>query len=86
MTEKGESFVIDYGKQALKLVQRIRPILAGQHPSVQGVTLAELTATWLSGHIVLGDPHQTQELQSRLLEEQVKWIRGLLQSHGDHAE
>lgn len=32
------------------LVERIRPILAGNHPAVQGAVLADLLAIWLAGH------------------------------------
>jgi hypothetical protein len=77
---------MDYSKQALNLAQRIRPLLAGQHPFVQGVTLAELTAIWLSGYVVLGDAAETQELQSRLLEMHIKCIRDLLEGNGHHSE
>jgi hypothetical protein len=35
---------------AAELEQKIRPILAGQHPAVQGATLASLLACWLAGH------------------------------------
>jgi hypothetical protein len=72
--------MIDCSKQALELVQRIKPLLAGRHPTVQGATLAELTAIWLSGYIVVGDESQTRELQAQLLEVQVKCIRALLET------
>lgn len=32
------------------LVERMRPILAGNHPAVQGAVLADLVAIWLAGH------------------------------------
>jgi hypothetical protein len=72
----------DYGEQTLNLVQRIRPLLAGRDPSVQGAALAELTATWVHGHFILGDATQTQELRVKLLEEQNKLIRRLLEIDG----
>jgi len=80
--------MMDYSKQALELVQRIRPLLAGWHSSVQGAALAELTAIWLSGHSVLGDANETQEFRKRLLEGQTKCIWDLLQIHGNgrHSE
>ena len=37
-------------RAALELVERIRPLLAGHHPAVRGVALAELVAIWLMGH------------------------------------
>lgn len=35
------------------LVERIKPILAGQSPQVQGAVVADLTAIWLGGHHAL---------------------------------
>jgi hypothetical protein len=72
--------------QVLELVQRIRPLLAGQHPSVQGTALAALTDIWLSGYVVLGDAAETQELRKRLLEQHMKCIWDLLGVDGHHAE
>ena len=37
-------------KHVLELVERIKPILAGQDPSEQGAVLAELLSLWLAGH------------------------------------
>jgi hypothetical protein len=78
--------MMDYSKQALELVRRIRPLLAGRHPSVQGAALAELTAIWLHGHVVLGDANQRQELQAELFEEHLKYIWALLEGDGRHSE
>jgi hypothetical protein len=36
--------------EAYDLVNRIRPLLSGRHPSVQGAVLADLVARWLAGH------------------------------------
>jgi len=36
--------------RVFELVDRIRPILAGNHPAVQGAVLADLLALWLAGH------------------------------------
>lgn len=33
-----------------ELIERIRPLLAGHHPAVQGYVVAELVATWIAGH------------------------------------
>jgi hypothetical protein len=40
---------------ALRIVERIKPILAGQPPQVQGAVLAELLGLWLAGHYLMGD-------------------------------
>ena len=37
-----------------KLVQRIRPLLAGRAAQMQGAVLADLLAIWIAGHIVPG--------------------------------
>lgn len=34
----------------IALVEAIRPLMAGKHPSVQGAALAELLSLWLAGH------------------------------------
>jgi hypothetical protein len=36
--------------RAQVLIELIAPLLNGQGPQVQGLTLVELTATWLAGH------------------------------------
>jgi hypothetical protein len=36
--------------QVDELVQRIRPLMAGKGPGVQGAVCADLTAIWLAGH------------------------------------
>jgi len=36
--------------RAQQLVARLRPLLHGQRPGVQGIALLDLTATWLAGH------------------------------------
>lgn len=32
------------------IVDRIKPLLGGHHPQIQGMVLAELTSIWLGGH------------------------------------
>ena len=39
-----------YVDLVLGLVERIKPLLAGNDPEIQGAVLAELTAIWLTGH------------------------------------
>lgn len=34
----------------VEIVERIRPLLAGHHPAIQGAALADLLAIWLAGH------------------------------------
>jgi len=35
-----------------RIVERIKPLLAGKPPNVQGLILADLTALWISHHLV----------------------------------
>ena len=37
-------------REIYELIERIRPILAGHPPEVQGAVLADLNALWLCGH------------------------------------
>jgi hypothetical protein len=59
------------------LTDRISPILHGHDPEIQGAVLAELLATWLTGHVVPGDRMQTILLRGRLFHEHMKMVRDL---------
>jgi hypothetical protein len=63
----------DLATRALQLSERIRPILRGQGPEVQGAALAELLACWLAGHYRMGE-----EAMERLLASHVVWVREAL--------
>jgi hypothetical protein len=52
------------------LVERIRPILAGNHPAVQGAAMADLVAIWLAGH--------PAEFREQLLALHVDKVRALV--------
>jgi hypothetical protein len=60
------------------LAQRCFPILAGHPPLVQGAALAELVARHLAGHVLLGDPKQTEAMRTRLLVEFVRVVKDLI--------
>lgn len=64
-------------KRVTELVERVRPLFAGQHPAVIGAALADLTAIWLGGHVVRGDPEETDALRGRLMLEQMRAVGGL---------
>lgn len=49
------------------LVERIRPLLAGHPPEVQGAALADLVAIFIAGHISV-DRDTTLMVQSVLIE------------------
>jgi hypothetical protein len=53
--------------QVEPLVEQIRPILAGKEPPLQGAVLADLTALWLAGFVIKGDPKGTHALREELL-------------------
>jgi hypothetical protein len=49
-----------------ELVERIKPILAGQEPIIQSCVLADLLAMWLAGHVG-GDRKEVAEFRAGLL-------------------
>jgi hypothetical protein len=56
-----------------RLVEEIRPILAGIPPQIQSVVLAELLSIWLRGHRVDGgDADQNSFLREKLREDLLK--------------
>jgi hypothetical protein len=57
---------------ALELSERIKPLLAGHPPAVQGAALADLLATLIGGH--LGPP----ELREALLNVHIESVRKLI--------
>ena len=59
------------------LVDRISPILHGQHRQVQGAVLADLLARWLAGHCVPDDRFKTILVRGRILHQHVKIVRDL---------
>lgn len=60
----------DVQAQSDAIVEAIKPLLAGQHPGVQGIVLADLTAIWLAGH--------APETFEALLATHMKGIRDLV--------
>ena len=53
-----------------EIVDRIRPILGGHHPAVQGAVLADLLAIWLAGH--------QADLREALLDVHIEKVRELV--------
>ena len=60
------------------IVAAISPLLAGHPSPIQGAVLADLLATWLAGHIILGDPAGTDALRERLLAFHLVAVRELI--------
>jgi hypothetical protein len=64
--------------EAMALVKKIRPLLAGKDPSVQGAVLADLLAMWLAGHVQLGDPKATKRIREEMLEMHIVGVKALI--------
>lgn len=64
--------------EAWAIVQKIRPLLAGRGQIVQGAVLADLVATWVAGHGVIGDSEATAEIRDELLKMHVAIVRELI--------
>jgi hypothetical protein len=63
--------------QVEELVNRIRPILAGQRPDIQSAVLADLLAMWLAGfHDLEG---HTQGVRLELLEGHIELVKRLIE-------
>lgn len=71
--------------EALALVERIRPILAGRDPEVQSVALAQLLAMWVLGFHTPGDQEATIELQADLLDRHWQLVTDLIHLQADWA-
>lgn len=56
-------------KQTDAIVETIKPLLAGLHPAVQGIVLADLTGIWLAGHPI--------EQEQQLAEAHLRGVRQL---------
>jgi hypothetical protein len=64
--------------EAMALVQKIRPLLAGKDQSVQGAVLADLLAMYLAGHVIRGDPEGTKSFREQALEMHIVGVRTLV--------
>lgn len=61
----------------LRIVQRIRPMLASQLPEVVGAVFAELVSTWLAGHWS-PDPGDREKMRREQLDLLVESILQLI--------
>jgi hypothetical protein len=64
-------------REICRIVEQIRPMLAGRTPEVQGGVLTYLMAIWLAGHSREGDEGATRKLRADLLAIYCRWIRKL---------
>jgi hypothetical protein len=68
----------DLARAAGELAEKIKPLFAGKGAAVQGAALADLTALWLAGHRVPGDPAAAAELRESLLQSHIEILRLLV--------
>jgi hypothetical protein len=64
-------------REVAAIIDRIRPLLAGHSPEVQGAVLADLLAIWLAGHHVAGDEDATRTMREELLAFHLTQVRQL---------
>jgi hypothetical protein len=69
-------------EQVMALVTRLRPVLAGKPPEIQGAALADLLATWLAGHVWTDDDgidqRETARRREELLNMHIRLVRALV--------
>ena len=61
-----------------KLIEALKPVLAGHPPEVQGAALADCLAMWLAGHHVPGDEDATRSMRAELLANHCFAVRNLV--------
>lgn len=71
--------------QAETVTEQIRPLLKGLDPKVQSVILADLTAAWMSGHVIHKDGavslDETNHVRSEVLANFVALVMRLVPFH-----
>lgn len=60
-----------------RIVEQVRPLLAGRGPQVQGAVCADLLALWLAGH--------PEEVREQLLQLTVTTVRALIAISDDES-
>jgi len=65
-----------FTREVIETVERIKPLLAGKFPPVQGAALATLTAMWITAH---------RELDASEAEQRELW-QHLLRMHWDKVQ
>jgi hypothetical protein len=64
--------------EVMELVAAIRPLLAGKNELVQSAVLADLLASWLAGHVMLGDPKETRKARKQMLKMHLVAVEALI--------
>jgi hypothetical protein len=68
----------DYATEVMRLVEEIKPLLAGKSAFVQGAALADLLAIFLAGHIAPGNQAATNQLREDILTMHIEKVRELV--------
>lgn len=63
------------------LSERISSQLQGQNREVIGGVIADLMATFIAGHVVVGDEAATEQIRRRVLQSQIDVIWDLIDLH-----
>ena len=58
-----------FNQAVFELVDKVKPLLAGHDPSIQGAVCGELASIWLAGH--------TPDLRDELLELHLSYVRAM---------
>jgi hypothetical protein len=61
-----------------RLIRQIGPILASNPPAVQGVVLADLLASWIEGHVIVGKKAETDQMRAELLSTQIRTVTAMV--------
>ena len=70
-------------EEAMALVERARPIFAGQPSGAVGAALADLLAIWLASHRVEGDEDAQRSLWADMLAEHCVTVRRLTEINAE---
>ena len=61
-----------------RLVNRIKPLLAGQPPEIVGAALADLLPIWIASHVYKNMPGTTDTMREALLVAHIDRVRELI--------
>ena len=64
-------------EEVLAVAERIKPILANHHPTLQGAVLAELLSIWIAGHVA-DTGANSAKLRREMLKMHVEQVRKLI--------
>lgn len=72
-----------FSEQVYELAEQIRPLLAGKDTAIVSAALADLTAMWVCGHVVLGDWGATQAVRQQVFSAYIGLVKTLVESGVD---